>query len=231
MKEHPILFSTPMVEAILADRKIMTRRIPSCRNTFVDGRFVSAKAWKEFDFDLAHAWIDPGPSPAGNPGPYLKAESQTFGTIHRLYSIYLPEDIIWVREKWMKNDIPMGWPYHYYAANDTFNRPDDEKWKPSLFMPRLAARILLQVEAMTVPERLGEISQSDAIAEGIERSSDASGYTWYKNYLWESGNSLMTANFKQAPIMSFCSLWNSLNGEGSWAQNPWVWKIQFKKVE
>lgn len=221
-----------MVEAILADRKIMTRRIPSCRNTFVDGRFVSAKAWKEFDFDLAHAWIDPGPSPAGNPDPYLKAESQTFGTIHRLYSIYLPEDIIWIREKWMKNDIPMGWPYHYYAANDTFNRPDDEKWKPSLFMPRAAARILLEVKTMTVPERLNEITANDAIDEGIQLllSSGAQlleNGPLYRNYMQKIG--IFNEGLK--PIKSFRSLWASLNGEESWSDNPWVWRIEFKKVE
>ena len=73
MKEHGKLFSTAMVQAFLGGRKNQTRRTVDAHNSLVDGNGISKKRWEAAGFDLANASIDNGPSPAGNPGPYLKA--------------------------------------------------------------------------------------------------------------------------------------------------------------
>lgn len=74
MKEHPILFNGEMVRAYQDGRKSQTRRIVTARNSLVDGHVPSGAEWAALDF--ASAWVDPGPSPAGNPGPYLKVSSR-----------------------------------------------------------------------------------------------------------------------------------------------------------
>lgn len=98
----------------------------------------------------------------------------------------------------------------------------DGLWKPSIFMPRYASRITLEVVSVRV-ERLQEISEADAIAEGIERSAAE-----FKNYdatdkafRWLGGCG--------AAVLSYKTLWESINGEGSWNLNPWVWVVEFKR--
>lgn len=137
-----------------------------------------------------------------------------------------PGDVLWVRETWKKNTIPMGWPYHYLAANDTFTHPEYEKWKPSIHMPRVAARIFLEVLSVTV-ERLQQITEEGAISEGVERYiySGKSSYYAYKDYLnrpVKSEEDILSA------LASYKSLWTKLHGEDSWKHNPWVWVIKFK---
>jgi hypothetical protein len=97
MKEHGKLFNTAMVQAFLEARKNQTRRVIDAHNSLVDGNGISKKRWEAAGFDLANATIDNGPSPAGNPGPYLKATC-TEGTTHRIYSRVQPGDRIWVKE-------------------------------------------------------------------------------------------------------------------------------------
>lgn len=94
---HGLMLSDPMVVARHERRKTQTRRLISVANTYVDGRRVSGKRWKEMAFDLAHAWVDPGPSPAGNAGPYLKATCADT-CVSRLYPIYRPGDQLWWKE-------------------------------------------------------------------------------------------------------------------------------------
>ena len=97
MKEHGKLFNTAMVQAFLEGRKNQTRRVVDAHNSLVDGSGMSKKRWEAAAFDLANATIDNGPSPAGNPGPYLKAACAE-GTTHRIYSRVQPGDRIWVKE-------------------------------------------------------------------------------------------------------------------------------------
>ncbi len=98
------------------------------------------------------------------------------------------------------------------------------KWKPSIHMPRWASRITLEVTGVRV-ERLQDISEEDAIAEGVEvlwRGYDDA-QDFYRNY--HTGGYLFTAK------ASYRTLWESINGPGSWERNDWVWVIEFKRIE
>lgn len=98
-------------------------------------------------------------------------------------------------------------------------------WRPSIFMPRWASRITLEITGVRV-ERLNEIRGQDAIAEGIEpftrKFSEISSVTTFRNYL--SGETNLAAT------KSYRTLWESINGPGSWDANPWVWVVEFRRV-
>lgn len=98
------------------------------------------------------------------------------------------------------------------------------KWTPSIHMPKAAARIWLQITDIKV-ERLKDISEADAIAEGVEPVDGG-----YKNYMTEP-KMLKKLNYWTKAYFSFLSLWESINGYESSELNPWVWVITFKKVE
>lgn len=110
-----------------------------------------------------------------------------------------PGDRLWVRETWAKTYVRQaGAEWFVYATGD--NRTDyGGPWKPSIHMPRAASRITLEITGVRV-ERLGEISESDARAEGVQS----------------------VAEFKE--------LWASINGLGSWEANPWVWVVEFRRI-
>ncbi|WP_289659473.1 hypothetical protein [Flavobacterium panacagri] len=155
-------------------------------------------------------------------------------------------DILWVRETWMeyktynKNQLEL--KNHYKTEHspliDPYLQHIKKKWTPSIHMPKRAARIFLKVKGIRV-ERLNQISDYDAIAEGIKKqkySLDES-VTIYENYLpgkdfyswsdygWDYGKETHSA-----PVASFCSLWEDINGDGSWNKNPFVWVIEFEKI-
>jgi hypothetical protein len=85
-------------------------------------------------------------------------------------------------------------------------------------MPRQHCRLVLEITDVRV-ERLNAITPEDAVAEGIE--GDAEGR--WKHYL--------KPKFGPSPVHSFQTLWESINGVGSWAQNPWVWVVSFRRIE
>ena len=215
MKERPILFSSPMVRAILEGRKTQTRRVITLQNTSIDGRGhrmpYKGALWSDFDF--GRAWADMGPSPAGNSGPYLHVPlAGQDETVHRLYSDFFPGDRLWVREthyvERAGHDGETG--YILYQASE----PDMivSRWRPSIHMPRWASRILLEVTDVRV-ERVQDISAEDAMSEGMRP-----GFNTPKNI---SGREL------------FYATWDSINlkrGYG-WDANPWVWVVQFKRLE
>lgn len=142
-------------------------------------------------------------------------------------------DQLWVRETFgMKVRTVVGTPHEslcYRADKDNeicaYSASGNEipvKWKPSIHMPRWASRINLEITDIRV-ERLNDISEQDAIAEGIQK---------YKGPLrWVRYLDAVTgeANFNCARD-AFVSLWESINGAGSWSANPWVWVIEFKRV-
>lgn len=131
-----------------------------------------------------------------------------------------PGDRIWVRETWNK----YGGLLTYRADHDWIDDMRKEtvctaKWVPSIHMPRWASRILLEITDVRV-ERLNSISQEDAQAEGLELTG------WRPTYSDpDSGGEVMT------PYDNFAELWSSIYGEGSWKADPWVWVIEFKRVE
>lgn len=186
MTERPILFSAPMVRAILGGKKTQTRRI------------VKTRKCPDFGCELAPGEI------AGDEHP------------ERLCPYGQPGDRLWVRETWNQFD---GWASYSYAADyDGWGiGPDDDpdhvpdhavRWRPSIHMPRAASRILLEVTGVRV-ERLQAISRGDAMAEGCPFPNMAAGpdpSDWYRE------------------------LWNEINGPDSWAANPWVWVVEFKRA-
>ena len=143
-----------------------------------------------------------------------------------------PGDRLWVRETWQGplfyDEIPEDWnsdkyktpEYCYYKASGDscdFTDSDDnfvERWSPSIHMPRWASRILLEVTNVRV-ERLQDISEEDAIAEGVDGENEAAkiGAEWYEK-----------------PKRAYRRLWKSINGTGSWDLNPFCWVIEFKVI-
>lgn len=191
MKERPILFSTPMVQAILEGRKTQTRRVVKQKHLpFVEnllGGFLNGK-WNQ------------RPLPYGKKGDHL-----------------------WVRETFTKIEPNI----LLYRADEMFDGMEAGdfgwSWKPSIFMPRAASRITLEVTNVRV-ERLQDISEADAVAEGIEKLGNILLWT-YKNYSDAPKNRQLSA------VESYQTLWESINGAGSWNLNPWVWVVEFRRIK
>lgn len=245
MKEHPLLLSTPMVQAVLDGRKTQTRRVLKQNNTLFDGYThipYGLDGHTFQDFDLANARVSRGPSPAGNPGPYLKASyPRGMETTHRLYPRIQPGDRIWFRETWALTESDSGPVVAYKAGgrrihmllNDDHGQPtvnaigpdpEDpsytvERWRPSLYMPRWACRLVVEVVSVR-PERVKDITEKDAIQEGIESTAEGD----WRNYMDQAAR-------LASPVGSFRSLWTSINGPGSWTANPWVWAYKFRPVD
>jgi hypothetical protein len=216
-KERPILFSGPMVRAILDGRKTQTRRVIKHKESrwecSDDG--LTGKVWPFWP-----CYVFGEPEPVEMPCPYGK-----------------PGDRLWVREAWaVVPHVTDNGPKHRAKGDGTgvtwradWNaNPSGFKWKPSIHMPRWASRITLEITGVRV-ERLQEISEADAIAEGIEsrrvswlpNGCEYRYHGWlHKHHQWSS-----------SPINSYRSLWEEIHGPESWAANPWVWVVEFQKVE
>lgn len=232
-RELPMLFSDAMVRAILAGAKTQTRRVVTARTSLVNGEppcmsrdpeIISA--WPQLD--LGAGWLDPGPSPAGNPGPYLKVPGGE-ESVQRVYSRIQPGDRLWVRECWCQPDPDRN--EVAYRANMSSEALADEQsirrvvrgcvpWRPSIFMPRWASRITLDVTSVRA-QRLQEISDADIAAEGVA------------SHLGQMRvNGAPATGFVSAPY-AFSCLWNGINGKRdgcAWADNPWVWAISFRRL-
>ena len=176
MKEHPILYSTEMVKAILAGKKTQTRRVMNPQPLQADINAVPTNGWNS---------VIPM-NPYGMPG-----------------------DMLWVREQFVAWSLM--WKLgqqkgFYYRANFPSDYKASWKWKPSIHMPKAAARIWLQITDIRI-ERLQEISEEDAIDEGVNLADSTK---WFKH------------------THVFQELWEKINGPESWNANPYVWVIQFK---
>ena len=209
MKERPILFSGPMVRAILDGRKTQTRRIMKPQPTY-DGFWWSHKGYscggeKQFRDGL--------PLFVGCP----------YGAVG---------DRLWVRETFapMQENRPIANPA-IYDNKPAWYRADNDRpmwagktWKPSIHMPRWASRITLEITGVRV-ERLNEISESDAVREGcfLDPSCEQNGNCGFSNGV--------TSMCHSTAISAFMGLWSYINGPESWAENPFVWVIEFKRIE
>lgn len=222
MKERPIIFSTPMVQAILQGRKTMTRRVIKSKT----GLFQVSKA--NYEPDAAHFYHDRSVS-------MLDENERDVGTLFCPYGN--PGDRLWVRETWNygdPNDLVPGeitgdkcgfigqidgreveWVWVYKASCPEVHPIKGElNWKPSIYMPRSASRILLEIINVRV-ERVQDISEDDAIMEGAEMA------------MFEAVNpDFSTNSYKNG----FMKIWTNINGNESWNANPWVWVIEFKKI-
>lgn len=249
MKHIPILFSTPMVNAILEGRKTMTRRVKGLAfiNKCPDNWEVTC-------------------SPCESGGKY-KGQSNTwqFGTrgipnTNANYeNVFLAcpygqiGDILWVRESFReyynvdengytdfsKKIIKYGADNHEMIpqmdgdGREVFNKDGTEKYiplKPSIFMPKTACRIFLKIVSVKV-ERLWDINVNDAFLEGIERLLMTRQQLIMEGQLYRDYSLLpQLLNNGLRRYDSFKSLWTKINGQESWDANPFVWVIEFEKT-
>ena len=194
MKERPILFNNPMVQAILQGRKTQTRRLVKNRLTIEQAEFENGN---RPNVTLSE--------------PNLQYHADNYCPFGQV------GDLLWVRETFRlfdsdecpHSDFPCGCPSWgtplYRASHDCF---DGEKWTPSIHMPRWASRILLEITNIRV-ERLQDISEEDAVSEGMTADDDYCAeeqfsMLWTKTYGW---------------------------GEKGWNENPWVWVVDFKVIQ
>ncbi|AHZ95049.1 hypothetical protein QIT82_gp17 [Pseudomonas phage psageK9] len=206
-KERPILFSAPMMRAILEGRKTVTRRVckpqPSANAHTKSADGSPMTSWWETGKDIVRC-------PYGQPGERL-----------------------WVREAWQADaqvnaiaprELSHGEPIQYPADGSSrqtgCSMITPGKTRPSIHMPRWVSRILLEVTAVRV-ERLNDIAENQARAEGITDGGCNN-----------CGNNEPCGCECPAPsaVDSFVHLWDSINGAGAWDVNPWVWVVEFKRV-
>lgn len=200
MKESQILFKEPMILAIKGRQKTQTRRLidrisPFGKITEFGKSTTPGYDWHFRDKELL--WHD------------IPTERLMAGCPYGV-----PGDLLWVRETWRYTEDRTGepsFPEFEYRANYHGMRHDG-KWRPSIFMPRRASRITLEIVSVRV-EQLNDISDEDAYAEGITEQ-DAVDH-WYDG---------------PEPGAAFYELWDSVyekQGYG-WDSNPWVWVVEFK---
>lgn len=204
MKERPILFKAEMVQAILDGRKTQTRRVLKADfDEMVEREVGQVWPWCE-DCNGDDYWYS---CPYGKIGDRLWVrETFCYGSIDEFdaehpddRSLYVNQD----NESFKNKSI-----VHKQWCLENNVDIDDVQWKPSIHMPRWASRILLEIISIRV-ERLNDISEEDAAAEGMIADDD---------YCAEE---------------YFSMLWNQLNGwdEKGWNANPWVWVVEFRVIE
>lgn len=212
-RERPILFNGEMVRAILAGQKTQTRRsVKPAPMTIVDGKTTG---WTgEGDALLSMLTEQKRVCPLGQPGDRLWVrETWRPQTIHSCamdtcdcdsVGVTYAADDHWRVHTWSDNPIPDDWYMPEAAVRGTLS---------SIHMPRWACRLLLEITAVRI-ERLQDISEADAIAEGATAKVDPSELRW-QHYV--------------PHVLGFIELWNSTGGY--WGGNPWVWVIEFKRIE
>jgi len=194
MKETGILFKPEMIRAILDGRKTQTRRLIKFKNPRADCIWCYGKGFEYIDCQNEYSGYDYrkpcrccwSKCPHGRKG-----------------------DLLYVKEGFVLNysdDIRIAYKTDWHGAITEYASPP--KWTSPLFMPKKYARIWLELVADPIPQRLRDISEEDAFAEGISE--------FFKNGL---------------ACAQFACLWESINGAGTWKKNPWVWKLEFKRIE
>jgi hypothetical protein len=221
-RERPILFSAAMVRAVMRD---------------VDPKTQTRRGVKGIALD----WLQPGMftpeyvaapdsmlSPYGFAGDRLWVR-ETFFAYGRWETRFSAKK---GRDEWHFIDMTLECDRAYQYAADNPGVPitasrhggvTPEWWKrPAIHMPRVASRIMLEVTGVRI-ERLQDISEDDAVAEGVERLAADLPY-WFNYH---------TSTFEYTCLSakdSFRTLWESINGAGSWDANPWIWCISFKRA-
>jgi len=217
MTEHPIIFSAPMVGAILDGRRTQTRRVVKQAT----GPSLSVGMCDD-DHGVAElSWLY-GDGPGHDVHESIKRVRCPYGA---------PGSKLWVRETWMPDAPRDGtWPdTSFYGCKgsplsmipEVYRKPEHclfrstwsghelIGWKPSMHMPRWASRITLEVTGVRV-ERLRDISAADCIAEGIARGGP------------ENPDGIERREYR--------ALWEQINGPDSWGANPWVWVVEFRRI-
>jgi len=204
MKLIPILFSTPMVQAILSGDKSMTRRtkgLDKINKTPNEFRFDGADIADDYSRSWKSVWFE---------GLIDGKPTEKYSQIKNPYG--QPGDVLWVREKFCIIKPEIDYEFVYFTEEDY--DPKECKWKPNIHMPFAACRIFLRVKEIRV-ERLQDIKTKDIAREGVQST-----YT----------NPKMGARHENAMYIQFQTLWININGADSWNANPWVWVIAFERV-
>ncbi|MFY0481432.1 hypothetical protein ACI6PS_02405 [Flavobacterium sp. PLA-1-15] len=205
----PMICATSVVQSLLENRKSQTRRLQGLEN--IDPR--ANEIVKDNQFPFEGKWIS-------------RSRLETVEERYEIFDVIKCPygevgDVLWVRETFYEEGFEGN--YVYKAPNGTL-LTDYDRWKPSIHMPKEAARLFYKITSIHV-ERLQNITEEDAIAEGVVKHSDY-GSTGYVNYL--SPHEAVT---DIDAVWSFGTLWESIYGRGSWLKNPWVWVIKFEKIE
>jgi len=222
MKEHPILFSTAMVQAILAGRKTMTRREGDLKeiNQHSDRWLIKQEKREVFEQD-------------GKSNTTFWRTGSMGAHENFSYPVVVG-DRLWVRETWTPldengdmRDKETGFPVAYYAnffpeGSMENHKEFSIKWKPSIHLKKEHSRIWLEVTEVRV-EHLFDMSEEDAIAEGVKFGSKK-----WLNYRDEKAKVTQFVYNCESARQSFRSLWELINGRESYLTNPWVWVIGFK---
>jgi len=227
MKERPILFSGPMIKAILAGQKTMTRRVAKVRPSPTTGhpQLILRSPYAANLYDDGPAWSPAGGDPEQPLVGADLARHCPFGDIG---------DRLWVKETWrtsarIDNEPPSAfslWPVKYLAdgqvlKHGAFFGDTDGKTRVSIHMPRWASRITLEISGVRC-ERLQSISEEDAKAEGLNG-----------DYVWASGAASCDGHGNLV-VNQFAQLWDKINGKRpgcDWASNCWVWVVEFAVVK
>ena len=205
MISRPILFSAPMVRAILEGRKTQTRRSKDLVPTQFP-EWLDRASWED-DFGLV----------------VRDKQGTDRGTWTRESPYGQPGDLLWVRETWQSlcehdrlapSEIPEGSDIQYPATYDGWV----SKRRPSIHMCQWMSRITLEITGLRV-ERLQAISEEDARSEGVLPSTQG-GFRGGDGFPWS-----------QSAVGAFRGLWESINGPESWAANPWVWVIEVRSIK
>lgn len=218
-----------MVQAILADRKTQTRRLSGLELVNQNPEDFKPTGLK---MSINRFWNEEKET---NPNP-LKVFHQFIKSDGSRIDVKCPfgdeGDVLWVRESWatehkfafMKpSELPSFAKFYYPTEKILSNRAG--RIRPSIHMPKAACRIFLMVKSIRV-ERLQDISEEDAKAQGVAVVSEYQGLPIYKDYM---SKSLKGMWYKAKN--SFQTLLEFINGEESWKANPWVWVVEFIWIE
>jgi hypothetical protein len=218
-RERPVLFGAPMVRAILEGRKTQTRRV-----------IKDVPSWEHYGRDIMDWGLsgihqetyDPNNPIEGTDRWHLDVQTDVDDHSRRVIRCPYgaPGDLLWVREAWCEADTPSGFAYAADAPGD----PRGMGWRPSIHMPRWASRITLRITDVRV-ERLTDISETDAQAEGVFPAAIYGG----KTASWLPTPDHRERFFETASA-AFQALWEHINGPRSWEANPWVWVVAFERV-
>lgn len=236
MKERGIIFNSEMVRSILDGRKTQTRRVV---NNVIPGNCLwLKKPTKTRSGTTTHVLDAPKYSlcPLGKVGDRLWVR-ETFALLGNEDGVCIDwnDQIVYESEEaariYKASCEQKDGDYGLWSIPDdadwkphTDNHKYDGTWTPSIHMPRWASRITLEITDVRV-ERLQDISEKDAIAEGIVAGRYGNEGNWQKGfYLLDSNQPY------QAAKDAFCALWQSIYGVDSFYKNPWVWVIEFKRV-
>lgn len=225
MNFKPILFNTPMIQAILNGSKTQTRRVikeqfKECKHHL----FVEAN-WKNESSDFVIN--DEGYA-------YCKLCGNGVNDSNNFKGVKCPYgkigDVLWVRETFVQYPVVGKNSTETETEYKADESPIKFRWKPGIHMPKEACRLFLKIKDIRV-ERLQDISEQDAICEGVIKDiklpiADFKTKMLYRNY-YKKSESVGCEDSRS----SFMTLWKSINGEESWCSNPYVWVIEFERIE